>query len=92
MSVSPFCNKKLPKNAYDTVRTNKINLTWESMFNAAKERVVQEGFDPAYGARPLRRARSSEYVNYVNESSAHHVGFGKTSDSNRLIKIRLEES
>jgi ATP-dependent Clp protease ATP-binding subunit ClpB len=37
----------------------KINL---ELTDAAKERLAREGFDPVYGARPLRRTIQKEIV------------------------------
>lgn len=47
------------RDLHERLRERKITL---ELTQAAKERLAQEGFDPVYGARPLRRAIQQEIV------------------------------
>ncbi len=47
------------RELHERLRERKITL---ELTQAAKERLAQEGFDPVYGARPLRRAIQQEIV------------------------------
>ncbi len=52
-----------------------------SLTDAAKERVVQEGYDPAYGARPLKRA----IQHLIADPLAAQILEGKVQDGDHVL-------
>ena len=52
-----------------------------SVSEAFKERLVEEGFNPAYGARPLRRA----VMRLLEDSLAEEVLSGRIKDGDRVV-------
>ena len=55
-----------------------ITLTVSEAF---KERLVEEGFNPAYGARPLRRA----VMRLLEDSLAEEVLSGRIKDGDSVV-------
>ena len=50
----------------ERMKDMEIGMTWTE---AAKKHLAKAGFDPVYGARPLRRAVTSEVEDLVAEES-----------------------
>ena len=50
----------------ERMKDMEITMTWT---DAAKKHLAQAGFDPVYGARPLRRAVTNEVEDLVAEES-----------------------
>ena len=50
----------------ERMKDMEISMTWTE---AAKKHLAKAGFDPVYGARPLRRAVTSEVEDLVAEES-----------------------
>jgi ATP-dependent Clp protease ATP-binding subunit ClpC len=61
------------KEVFDRIADKGITLT---VSNAFKERLVEEGYNPAYGARPLRRA----VMRLLEDSLAEEVLTGRIKD------------
>ena len=71
----------LLKNVENLLAERKITLTLKP---AAKELVLREGFDPAYGARPLRRA----IQRLIQDPLAMEILEGKVLPGDHLIVDR----
>jgi ATP-dependent Clp protease ATP-binding subunit ClpC len=61
-------------------RLKEKNITLE-VTEAFKEKVVQEGYDPSYGARPLRRA----IVRLLEDSLVEAILSGEIADGDKAI-------
>ena len=61
------------REVFNRIGEKGINL---SVSNAFKERLVEEGYNPAYGARPLRRA----VMRLLEDSLAEEVLSGRIKD------------
>ena len=61
------------KEVFERINEKGITL---SVSNAFKERLVEEGYNPSYGARPLRRA----VMRLLEDSLAEEVLSGRIKD------------
>ena len=66
-----------------------------SLTDAAKEKIVDEGYDPEYGARPLARAiqkhiedQLSEELLKGEELTGHHINIDYVDDAFKIDKAR----
>ncbi len=66
-------------------RMSSMNITIE-LNKQAKEFLVEKGFDPAFGARPLRRALQK----YVEDPVSEEILKGKFSDGSK-IKVKFNK-
>ena len=66
-------------------RMSSMNITIE-LNKPAKEFLAEKGFDPAFGARPLRRALQK----YVEDPVSEEILKGKFSDGSR-IKVKFNK-
>ena len=62
----------------ERMKDMEITMTWT---DAAKKHLAQAGFDPVYGARPLRRAVTNEVEDLVAEESLE----GKIKKSSEVV-------
>ena len=69
-----------------------VTLTVE---DAAVERIADEGFDPLYGARPLRRVIRAEVEDAVAElllsGTLHAGGAARIAAEDGALRVRREE-
>ena len=69
-----------------------VTLTVE---DAAVERIADEGFDPLYGARPLRRVIRAEVEDAVAElllsGALHAGGAARIAAEDGTLRVRREE-
>ncbi len=80
----------LLKDVCDRLREQEITL---SLTEAFKERLILEGYDPSYGARPLRRAISRLVEDHLAEAIlAGHIVSGDTAmiDIDQDGKIQVQ--
>ena len=64
--------KKITSNMLDALKTRLAGLQIEISFDeSAAERISIDGFDPAYGARPLRRAIQSNIEDKLADELLH---------------------
>ena len=69
------------KEDFQRIEDKGIDLT---VSNAFKERLIEEGYNPSYGARPLRRA----VMRLLEDSLAEEVLSGRIKDGdNALVDI-----
>ncbi len=66
------------KEVFSRIQDKGITLT---VSNAFKERLVEEGYNPSYGARPLRRA----VMRLLEDSLAEEVLSGRIKDGDEAI-------
>ena len=71
------------KEVFSRIKTKGITLLVSEAF---KERLVEEGYNPAYGARPLRRA----VMRLLEDSLAEEVLSGRIKDGDN-IKVDINE-
>ncbi len=72
------------KEVFSRIRTKGITL---SVSDAFKERLVEEGYNPSYGARPLRRA----VMRLLEDSLAEEVLSGRIQDGDN-IQVDVDEN
>ena len=76
--------KKITSNMLDALKTRLAGLQIEINFDeSAAERISIDGFDPAYGARPLRRAIQSNIEDKLADELLHAKKFPVISRSLR---------
>ena len=66
----------------DSEKGIKLDVT-----DAFKERLVEEGYNPAYGARPLRRA----VMRLLEDSLAEEVLSGRIKDGDKAL-VDIDEN
>ena len=71
------------KEVFSRIKTKGITLLVSEAF---KERLVEEGYNPSYGARPLRRA----VMRLLEDSLAEEVLSGRIKDGDK-IKVDVNE-
>ena len=71
------------KEVFQRIEDKGIKL---SVSNAFKERLVEEGYNPAYGARPLRRA----VMRLLEDSLAEEVLSGRIKDGDNA-EVDIDE-
>src|SRR5690606_25622204 len=64
LQIPDLFAKRLSERLRDRDRTTDLTLS-------AKERLIEVGFDPALGARPLRRATQNEVEDRLSEKILH---------------------
>ena len=72
------------KEVFQRIEDKGIILT---VSNSFKERLVEEGYNPSYGARPLRRA----VMRLLEDSLAEEVLSGRIKDGDRA-EVDLDEN
>ncbi|XP_057415994.1 chaperone protein ClpC, chloroplastic-like [Lotus japonicus] len=66
------------KEVFDRLKTKEIDLSVTERF---RDRVVEEGYDPSYGARPLRRA----IMRLLEDSMAEKMLAGEIKEGDSVI-------
>ena len=72
------------KEVFERIKEKGISLTVSDDF---KERLVEEGYNPSYGARPLRRA----VMRLLEDSLAEEVLSGRIKDGDKA-EVDIDES
>ena len=72
------------KEVFSRISEKGINLTVTDPF---KERLVEEGYNPSYGARPLRRA----VMRLLEDSLAEEVLSGRIKDGDNVV-VDIDEN
>ena len=72
------------KEVFLRIKEKGISLTVSEDF---KERLVEEGYNPSYGARPLRRA----VMRLLEDSLAEEVLSGRIKDGDKA-EVDIDES
>jgi len=67
-------------------RLTEQNITL-SVTDKFKERLIEEGYNPAYGARPLRRA----IMRLLEDVLAEEILSGRVSDGDTAMSISMRK-